>query len=180
MQGHRPGSPVLIAVGHRLCTQLEGDTRVAASIESASVAEEVTSVLGQIVHELSVLQEQNRMLAVYALYHSGEGGVVMQKLMPPFQHYLHRKPCFPYPPVLHEAPRQFLAGLMDHYLPAALHEILYTSLMAENRQRLTHLEGAVKRLDDESAELIRQCNALRQEEIIEEIEVILLSAGGVQ
>jgi len=32
-------------------------------------------------------------------------------------------------------------------------------------------------MEDKSAELLRECNALRQEEIIEEIEVILLSAS---
>jgi len=37
------------------------------------------------------------------------------------------------------------------------------------------LEGAVKHLDEKSDKLIQQCNALRQEEIIEEIEIILLS-----
>ena len=42
--------------------------------------------------------------------------------------------------------------------------------------RVTHLEGTVKHLDDESAEMARRSNTLRQEEIVEEIEVILLSA----
>jgi F0F1-type ATP synthase gamma subunit len=37
----------------------------------------------------------------------------------------------------------------------------------------------VRHLDDESAELERQCNALRQEEIIEEIEEIMLSAASL-
>jgi F-type H+-transporting ATPase subunit gamma len=55
--------------------------------------------------------------------------------------------------------------------------MLYTSLMVENRRRVTHLEGAVKHMDEESDELRRQCNTLRQEEIIEEIEVILLSSS---
>jgi F-type H+-transporting ATPase subunit gamma len=54
--------------------------------------------------------------------------------------------------------------------------MLYKSLMMENQFRVTHLEGAVRHLDDESAELKRQCNGLRQEEIIEEIEEIMLSA----
>jgi len=40
-----------------------------------------------------------------------------------------------------------------------------------------HLEGAVRHLDDRSSALRRKCNALRQEEIIEEIEIILLSAS---
>ena len=48
--------------------------------------------------------------------------------------------------------------------------------MAESRQRMAHLEGAVQRLDEQSEALHRQENILRQEEIIEEIEVILLSA----
>ena len=57
--------------------------------------------------------------------------------------------------------------------------MLYTSLMIENHQRVMHLDGAVKHLDDESAEMARKANTLRQEEIIEEIEVILLSAASL-
>jgi len=179
LQEHSPGSPVLIATGRKLYTLLEGDARVAAQIDGANVAEEVTSVLNQVVHELSALQKQNRMLNVYGLYHGSEDGIVMQKLLPPFQHYLYQAPHFPHPPVLNQSPRKFLAELTDHYLLAALHEVLYTSLMAENHQRVAHLEGAVKHLDDESAELMRQSNILRQTEIIEEIEVILLSAASL-
>jgi F-type H+-transporting ATPase subunit gamma len=101
----------------------------------------------------------------------------MPKLSPPFQHDPHQTPHFPHPPVLNQSPREFLVELTDHYLFSALQHMLYNSLMAENHQRMAHLEGAVKHLDDESAELARQCNALRQEEIIEEIEVILLGAA---
>ena len=179
LQEHPPVNPVLIVIGRKLYTLLEGQVRVAARIDGASVVEEVTSVLSQAVRELSSLQEQNRMLNVYGLYHGGEDGIVMQKLLPPFLHNLHQTPHFPHPPVLNQSPREFLAELTDHYLFAALHEMLYTSLMAENQQRVAHLEGAVKHLDDESAELVRQCNTLRQAEIIEEIEVILLSAASL-
>jgi len=48
--------------------------------------------------------------------------------------------------------------------------------MSENHQRVDHLEGAVKHLQEESTRLIRTGNVLRQEEITEEIEVILLNA----
>ncbi len=44
---------------------------------------------------------------------------------------------------------------------------------------VVHPDSPPVGLDDESAELVRQCNALRQEEIIEEIEVILLSAASL-
>jgi F-type H+-transporting ATPase subunit gamma len=171
------GKPILIAVGRKLHTLLENNARVAALIDGASVAEEVTNVLNQMVCELSSLQEQHGMLTVYGLYHSENDGIVTQKLLPPFQQYLHQPPFFPHSPVLHLSPRQFLFALTEQYLFAALHAMLYTSLMAESHSRITHLEGAVKHLDDKSDELARQCSALRQEEIIEEIEVILLSAG---
>jgi F-type H+-transporting ATPase subunit gamma len=143
------------------------------------VVEEVTSVLNRVVNELTALQEKYGVLTVFCLYHSGENGVVMQKLLPPFQQVLRKPPRFAQQPVLNLAPRDFLVQLSDHYLFAALHEILYTSLIEESRNRVTHLEGAVRRLDEDSLELARQCNALRQEEIIEEIEVILLSAASL-
>ena len=69
--------------------------------------------------------------------------------------------------------------LTEHYLFATLHAMLYTSLMAENLNRVSHLENAVNHLDDKSDELARRCSAMRQEEIIEEIEVILLSSGSI-
>ncbi len=176
---HPPASPMLIAIGHKLHTLLDGDARVAVQIDGASVLEEVTAVLRRMVRELSSLQKQHRLLTVYGLYHGGADGIVMQKLLPPFQHFMHQAQHFPHGPVLNQSPQEFLVELIDHYLFAALHEMLYASLMAENYQRLSHLGGAVKHLDDNSAELARQCNALRQEEIIEEIEVMLLSASSL-
>jgi F-type H+-transporting ATPase subunit gamma len=49
--------------------------------------------------------------------------------------------------------------------------------MAENDRRVAHLGQAVRHIDDQTRELDRKSAALRQEEIIEEIEVILLSAS---
>jgi F-type H+-transporting ATPase subunit gamma len=88
---------------------------------------------------------------------------------------VHPARAFAYPPLLHSEPRQFLDSLTGHYLFAALHEFLCSSLMAENQQRVRHLEAAVRRITDETARIVRHCNRLRQEEITEEIEIILLS-----
>jgi F-type H+-transporting ATPase subunit gamma len=57
-----------------------------------------------------------------------------------------------------------------------LNTILFDSLMTENTLCVQHLDAAVKHLDDRDIVLERRCNALRQEEITEEIEIILLSA----
>jgi F-type H+-transporting ATPase subunit gamma len=173
-----PVRPLLIATGRKLGALLEGDTRVAATYNGASIAEEITPVLHQVVSELVRLFEQHGELTVSCIYHRDENHVVMQRLLPAFLGLQAGPARHAFPPVLNHPPRQFLTMLADHYLPAALHEMLYNSLMVENQYRLTHLDGAVKHLDHKSAALARQCNALRQEEIIEEIEVILLGSTG--
>jgi F-type H+-transporting ATPase subunit gamma len=175
---HPVGKPHLIAVGRKLHSLMENDARVAARIAGAGIVEEVTVVLNELVQALSALQ-QHGVLSAYGLYHGGTGGIVVQKLVPSFQQYLHQPPKFSHPPQLTLSPTAFLLELTEQYLFAALHEMLYTSLMAENHNRVTHLEGAVRHLDEKSEQLARQCNALRQEEIIEEIEVILLSASSL-
>jgi F-type H+-transporting ATPase subunit gamma len=45
--------------------------------------------------------------------------------------------------------------------------------MAENQHRMRHMDGAVRRLEQTSSELLGRCNILRQEEITEEMEVIM-------
>jgi F-type H+-transporting ATPase subunit gamma len=47
--------------------------------------------------------------------------------------------------------------------------------MAENLSRIDHMENALQRIDEKTEDLNQQCNILRQEEIIEEIEIILLN-----
>ena len=180
LQSRAADKSILIATGRKLYTLLEHHKRLAACIDGASVAEEVPAVLGEIVRAVSAMQEQHGVVTLYGLYHRSDDGIVMRKLLPPFQHHLHQPQAYPHPPVLNLTPARFLLELTEHYLFAALHAMLYASLMAENHKRLTHLEGAVRKLDNESAELARRCSALRKEEIIEEIEVILLSAGSLE
>ncbi|RME33593.1 MAG: F0F1 ATP synthase subunit gamma [Gammaproteobacteria bacterium] len=177
---HLPGEPRLIAVGRRLANLVEEDSRACTLIDGATVAEEVPPLLSRLVDELAGLQPGHGLVSLYCLAHGAEGGPRMQRLLPPFQSLSRGGPRYPHPPDLNLPPRDFLIELADHYLFAALHEILYSSLMAENQQRVAHLEGAMDHLDEKLSVLGRQCNALRQEEIIGEIEVILLSAPGLE
>ncbi len=176
-QFQTPENTKLVAIGHKLQTLLEDDARLVASINGASVAEEVTGLLTEVVDKLMELQNIHGGLSVFCLYHNNEDDIVTKRLLPPFEEFSQQTPCYSHAPQLNQSPQKFLTDLTEQYLFALLHEMLYTSLMAENYKRVSHLEGAVKHLDDESEKLTRQCNALRQEEIVEEIEVILLSTG---
>lgn len=175
-----PNRPLLLPVGRKLHALLEQDARVTARVAGASVVDEVAGTLQELIRALAEQQLQHGPLTLRGLYHGPGGETVRCELLPPLQHLLGQQQQFPDPPLLNLPPRAFLLELADHYLFAALHQLLYASLMAENQQRVSHLEAAVRHLDNQAAELARQGNVLRQEEIIEEIEVILLSAVDLQ
>jgi F-type H+-transporting ATPase subunit gamma len=173
---HEDDRPRVVAVGHKLGLMLDGDASVAAFIDGASVAEEVPSVLQSIIDELDALQRKVGGLALFGIYHHNDD-IALAALLPPFAEQPPAGPGFAFAPLLNVPAEDFYGDLVDHYLFAALNHMLYTSLMSENQRRVSHLDGAVRHLDDQSGELTRRCRALRQEEITEEIEVILLSSA---
>jgi len=109
---------------------------------------------------------------LFSLAHEAEGEPALKRLLP-FDP--PTAPHFAHPPRLQLAPPEFFAELLDQYLLAALYGLLYESLSAESRQRLAHMEQALDRLGETIDRLALKRNALRQEKIVEEIEVILSS-----
>ncbi|MFM8331429.1 MAG: F0F1 ATP synthase subunit gamma [Candidatus Methylumidiphilus sp.] len=173
LDGSDEAGPIL-AVGGKLCARLAQHPRLAAQLDGPTVAEDVPKTLNRLLAEIGRLRQAHAGLTV--LHHrSGTEGVCRKPLLPPFGAVAAPSPPPSHPPLLNLPPKQFYAGLLRHYLFAALHELFYTSLMAENQRRVQHLEGAVQRLEEKTETLARQSHTLRQEEITEEIEVILLS-----
>ena len=167
---------LMVAVGRRLAAKLQDDKRIAAFVEGPSVAEEVQVTLVRLAKVLGELQQRPEAVwRLSALYHDDESGEVrVRQLLPlaaPTGKLAHS-----HAPLLNLEPMRFLSQLTDQYLYAALHEIFYASLMAENRKRLEHMDSAIRHLEKDEAKLQLRYNALRQEEIIEEIEIIMLSA----
>lgn len=175
--------PGVLVVGRRLAAKLAKQPRITASFDGPSVAEEVQPVLHRLMNALSELQAsvgRNEPFAVTVFAHrEGESKVGARSILPvPVAG--SAAPHFPYPPLLNLASRTFFSELAYHYLWAQMHDVFYGSLMAENRHRLQHMEGATKRIQDKTAQLQQIYNLLRQEEITEEIEVILLSNDALQ
>lgn len=170
---------LLLTVGRKLAARASDNWSDALSIEGPSVAEEVQSVLIQVmdhVHELQRREMPDRPLTVTVVSHAFETeGVAIQTLRP-FEGSPGHTARFADPPLLNLPPDVFLAELTDLYFFSLLHKIFYSALLAENRARVSHLEGAMQRLERESSELERKRNVLRQEEITEEIELLMLSA----
>jgi len=170
-------NPGLIATGRKLVILLERDPRVIAFHDGANVVDEVGKVLNQVITTFVRLQTQNSNASFTVLYHDSlRERISIEKLLPPFDKYKNISPQYTYPPLMNLKPEEFFAELLDYYLFSAVYMMMYVSLMAENLQRVQHLEGAMRHLDKKSEELLRKSNQLRQEEITEEIEVILLNA----
>jgi F-type H+-transporting ATPase subunit gamma len=161
-----------IAVGRRLAGRLESDPRLLDRLEGPNVAEEVPVILDRLIetlHRHADGPHRWRRLSVVA--HDAGGEIVREDLLPLAVQPARRRG---YPPRLHYPPGRMFAELIEHYLSAKLPGLLHASLMAENRRRLEHMETALNRLRTKMDEITRRCNALRQEEITEQIEVILL------
>jgi F-type H+-transporting ATPase subunit gamma len=172
----------LIAVGRKLAPLFDGDARVAAAVDGPGSVEEVDAALTRIVAAIDDLQPRGASSPLTAVYHSSAAdGVLTRALLPAAFDSARAEPeAGADAPVLNVAARELLLEITEHYVFSALHEILLAALLAENQRRVVHLEGAVRHLDERVAKLARRQRALRQEEIIEEIEVIMLSAGPVR
>ncbi len=171
------GDTLLVAVGRRLEAKLQDDAGISAFVEGPSVGEEVQASLVRLVKVLSKLQLQRpeEVWRISALYHDDERGEPRLRQLLPLAEPAGRS-AYSHAPLLNLEPKKFLSQLTDQYLFAVLHEVFYASLMAENRNRLEHMDSAIRRMEKDQAKLRLRYNALRQEEIIEEIEIIMLSA----
>lgn len=165
-----------IVVGQRLASRLADDPRVALAIPGATVADEVPAVL------LSLSREIVRLLAspdlagrgLSALHHDAAGRLHLHRLLPLRELPAPRQTV--YAPELGLPPTDFLAALTGHYLYAALNNVLYSALLAENLQRQAHMERALRRLDEHRNQLRQAANRQRQADITEEIEILLLAS----
>lgn len=178
--------PLVVTVGHKLAMKI-GDLKPDVVLPGPSVTEEVPSVLVQVVDALHELQRQRpagTRLDVAVLSHgNGDGSgdrsadngraVIVRR---PFREFGRPRTAYSHPPLLTMPPDKVATRLLDQYLFAVLHEIFYTSLMAENRSRFQHMDQALQRLEKETEGLTRKYHVLRQEEITQEIAVIMLSA----
>lgn len=78
-----------------------------------------------------------------------------------------------YPPLTHVPIPELAAGIAEHYLYHNLLALLLRSIRVENHMRLMQMETALRHLERGGEDLHRQRNRLRQEEIVEEIELMV-------
>ncbi|MEZ5403678.1 MAG: F0F1 ATP synthase subunit gamma [Bryobacteraceae bacterium] len=171
-----PPGATAVLVGSRLAGKAEPHRPVAATLPSASVVEEVEPTLVRIVNALGEAAGGSLgPLLVSVIHHSPPHGQVGVSLLHPFTEPVSPN-RYSSPPLLYLEPAVLAKELTEQYLLARLHQLLYDSLTAENHARVAHMEAAVRQLDERCVELKKRGQSLRQEEITQEIEVIMLGA----
>lgn len=180
LDGDHKGTKVtLMIVGNRLASKIPPDLRVGLSLPGPAAPEEVPDTITEAARYLGTMQENlpawdPRFLTIIHNRESGNG--VETCVMEPFAHFARPEiPCYSNPPLLQIPSRDLLVLLADQYLLAALYDIFYSSLVAEHRQRVRHMENAISHLEKAATKLAHHVNLLRQEEITEELEVIMLN-----
>lgn len=169
----------VLAVGRKLCERLDEALPGYEGLPGASASEEISSVLTRIAAATQKKLVQNSAATLWILYHNNElHDIISQRLLPPKKSSVSVKRYNP--PILQEEPDRFFSHFLQHYLLLGLTQLFTVSLLAENEYRIRHLDGAIHRLDERLVKLTSQARMLRQEKIIEEIEVILLGSGAFE
>ncbi|MDH5751106.1 MAG: F0F1 ATP synthase subunit gamma [Deltaproteobacteria bacterium] len=180
----QPAVAGVILIGNKLGALLEDDWPVLRQLDGASAAEEVPRVFSTLLEclgELALPREAGEgrdIPELFALHHDHDTRAVeVVNLLD-----LPRRdtPAHGSPPCLLRPAHEVLQGLVEHHLMSVFTRIFHTSLMAEMRSRLSHMESATSRIETRTGELIIRRNMLRQEEITQEIEIILLSVMDAQ
>lgn len=167
----------VVAVGRKLWIRLEEAVPGFIPLTGTSVSEELTSTLEALVREMRDQLVKQQATALRVICHGEDPGEVnLFSLLPPVES--PNVTVGVTAPMLQMTPDAFFSSLLPRYLYLTLIELFTASLLAENHYRVQHLEGAVNRLEERVDMLGSRARALRQEEITDEIETILLGSGG--
>jgi F-type H+-transporting ATPase subunit gamma len=180
----RAGHPLatVVPVGSRLISHMQADPGSAVRLEGASAAEEVPAVLMRTLDALQNMRppEAGAGLNLWAVHHDMDQGAVRLEEITAIRPNTGQPAEFATPPVVNMDPARFLVELIEQHLFALLTRIFYSSLMSENRFRLAHMENATRRIETRAEDMTRRRNILRQEEVTQEIELIVLSAEALE
>lgn len=168
----------LIIVGSRLAAGLSFPGIEVENLAGASTVEEVSEVVQRVLSACAMSIVDDDLLAVSVVHRAGAVGEIRETALAPAFSDIETESAARRrtPPCLQLEPAVLLVRLSAEYLSMRLYQLVYESLLQEQQQRVRHLDGATRRLDEALDELTRLNNALRQEEITEELEVILAGA----
>lgn len=173
--------PKLIVVGRKLAMKLVDENRDIHVIDGANSAEEIPDVIFKLIQSVEQITSMIKTTPhpghwLIIFNEENENHIETTTLQPFLEFSEEKKQVYSLSPILNVSDSELFSAFSEHYLFSLLYSIFYNSYFAESNQRLHHLDNALDRLEKQRISLKHNLNLIRQEEITEEIEVILLSA----
>lgn len=160
----------LILVGERL-HQMVDEQQIVLCVDGAVGSLDAPAVIDRILSAIAQLRMRNSNdLFGLLVAIRDEQGARSQRLWPLS---VDGYPASTPHPFTYESPEVVAAGVAEHYLFHSLLAFLLRSIRVENHMRLLQMDTALRHLERGTEELQRQRNRLRQEEIVEEIELMV-------
>ena len=162
----------LIVIGRKLASKLDGHEVIHEIIDGPSAAEEIAGSITELVRLLTQFPKMRWTL----VHHENSDSLGNVAVVCPFAPKITSQTRDQrLPPLLNLPQGELYPQLFEQYLFSVLYRAFYLSFLAENRDRLRHMDGALQTLDKNWNQLHRMSNRLRQEEITEELELIMLN-----
>jgi len=170
---------VFIIVGHKLAAKLAHDKRVIHAIEGPNTMEEIPDIILNLLNTLDLVFSKTSLKpgSWTLVFNKKNNNTVETTLQQPFSEFATTAaPVFSTAPQLTLSKEVFMLEYVNQYLFSMLYTLFYQSFVAENYCRSNQLQSASERLEKKINQLTRNINLLRQEEITQEIQIIMLSA----
>lgn len=156
-----------IVVGERLFALLQDEVGV-VPVSGADSALDAATVIDRILFEFDKMQKIVGNPSGLVVCLRDEKGARVQRLLP--------LPTIEFeinmPPLVNAPAAEVATGVAEHYLFHSILSLQLLSIRVENHMRLMQMENALQHLERGGDDLKRQRNRLRQEEIVEEIELM--------
>lgn len=168
-----------VLVGGRLAQRAAALTGAVAVLQGPAMIEEVRPAIHRLLEAVGTRPDLAGAFSLHGLavlHHRHTGETSRVRLYRPREALRPAGGPRRRPARIGLPPRVFAEELIEHYLHAVLYSVFYDSLAAENHRRVAHMQAALDRLDERIAAGRLRLNTLRQEEITEQIEEIMLTA----
>lgn len=170
-------------IGRKLRLKLGNDSRVDLFLNGPNSSDEIPAVISELSQKLLSYATlrwmffHNDGVGLKNGDSSQAGSGQHDQVSFPLEHRIIRnKVPWINRPLLNMTPMDLYPQLLEQHLFSIMHKALYISFMAENRERLHHMEGALNQIEKERGHLSLKLNEERQEEITEELEILMLSS----
>ena len=166
-----------VIVGKKLAEKMGPDKRIIHQLEGPSTIEEISDIIFNLLDSLNLIFTNLNLKpgSWSIIFNKKKNNTIQTMTQHPYSELIRKSNGLPTSPHLNVPPKRLISEFMNQYLFYLFYTLFYQSFFAENYCRSNHLQSALEHLHRKVNRLKRKINLLRQEEITQEIQTIMLS-----